>query len=58
MITKQVVLDSLKQLPDEFKLDTLMEKLFLLEKIEQSREQSRKGEVISHEDLKEEINKW
>lgn len=34
MITKDQVINSLKELPDEFSIDELMDKLILLQKIE------------------------
>ncbi len=47
MITKDQVINSLKEMPDQFSIDELMDKLILLQKIEAGLEQSKKGEVYS-----------
>ena len=58
MLTKTKVLKTIKQLPDKFSIDEMIDKMILLEKIEIGLAQSERGEVISHEDLKKEIDKW
>ncbi|HEY3372433.1 MAG TPA: hypothetical protein VGK10_16375 [Prolixibacteraceae bacterium] len=58
MLIKTKVLKAIKQLPDEFSIDEMIDKMILLEKIEIGLTQAEKGEVISHEDLEKEIDKW
>lgn len=58
MLIKTKVLKAIKQLPDEFSIDEMVDKMILLEKIERGLTQSEKGEVISDEDLELEIAKW
>ena len=41
MITKDQVLNSLKEMPTQFSIDELMDKLILLQKIEIGLEQSK-----------------
>ncbi|HCY41291.1 MAG TPA: hypothetical protein DHV48_08050 [Prolixibacteraceae bacterium] len=58
MLTKAKVLKAIKQLPDEFSIDEMVDKMILLEKIERGLAQSERGEVISDENLELEIAKW
>jgi Zn-dependent alcohol dehydrogenase len=58
MITKTKLKEQLENLPEEFSIDELVERLILIEKIETGVEQSKKGETISEEDLDKEIKEW
>ena len=58
MLTKTKVLKAIKQLPNEFSIDEMIDRMILLEKIEIGIAQSERGEVISHEDVQKEIDKW
>jgi hypothetical protein len=57
-MTKEKVIDSIKELPDQFDLDILLEKLLFIEKVEKGLEQAKKGEVVSHEEVKKMVDKW
>jgi len=56
MLTKTKVLKAIKQLPENFSIDEIIDQMILLEKIEIGLAQSKRGEVISDEDLDKEIN--
>jgi hypothetical protein len=58
MITKEKVIDSLKNMPDSFSIDELIDKLLFIEKVEKGLEQSEKGEVYTSEQAKEMLKKW
>lgn len=58
MVTKEQVINSLKDMPDQFSIDELMDKLILLQKIEMGLEQSKKGEVYSTQEAKEMLKQW
>jgi hypothetical protein len=58
MLTKTKLKDQIEKFPEEFSIDELIDKLILIEKIEQGNRQSEKGEVISETDLDKEIIKW
>lgn len=58
MLTKEQVINSLKDMPDKFSIDDLMDKLILLQKIEIGLEQSEKGQVYTVEEAKEMLKKW
>ncbi len=58
MLTKDKVIESLKSMPDQFSLDELMDKLIIIQKVENGLAQSKKGEVFSQEEAKEMLKKW
>jgi len=58
MLTQTKVLKAVKQLPDKFSIDELVDRMILLEKIEIGIAQSQEGKVISDDDLDKEIAKW
>ena len=58
MITKTKLKRQIKNLPEEISIDELVEKLILIEKIENGEKQSLNGETISEVELESEINKW
>lgn len=51
-------LNIVKELPKEFELETLLEKLILVEKVEQGLVQLKKGKTVPHEKVKEMSKKW
>lgn len=55
---KQSLVQAIKELPSEFNLDDLMEKLVVLEKIEMGLSDVHNGRTISHEKVKKEVKKW
>jgi len=58
MLSKTTVQKSIERLPQEFSIDELIEQLIFIEKVEEGLQQSRDGNVISHEDVKNVISKW
>ena len=58
MLIKTKVLKAIKQLPDEFSIDEMVDRMILLEKIEIGLAQSDSENVISDENLDKEIAKW
>jgi len=58
MLTREKVINTIKDLPDSFTIDELIDRLILIEKVEQGLEQSEEGKVISHEEVKKIIEKW
>ena len=55
MLTKEMVIEHIKELPDKFSIDDLMEKLLFLYKLEASLEQSRNKQTTPHEVVKEQF---
>ena len=58
MITREKALEAIKNMPEEFSIDDLMDKLLLLNKIEIGLEQAKKGETYSSEEAKKMIKGW
>jgi hypothetical protein len=58
MITKEQLIETIKQLSPEFSVDEVMERILLLEKIETGLQQSQKGKVTPDEDLDKKLPEW
>jgi hypothetical protein len=58
MIKKSQLVATLKDLPDSFSIDDLLDRIILLQKIEIGLEQSAKGKVHSTEKAKRKLKKW
>lgn len=58
MITKSQLEKTIKDFPEEFSLEELMDKLILLDKIAKGDKDSREGRTISEKELEEEMKKW
>jgi hypothetical protein len=50
---KQVVLNTMKELPNDFQLEELIEKLLVIQKIEEGLADAKKGNVVSHKKAKQ-----
>ncbi|MBP9924959.1 MAG: hypothetical protein KBF45_03135 [Cyclobacteriaceae bacterium] len=55
---REKVIDVIKQLPQEFDLEELMEKLIFVEKVEQGLKQLNEGKTVDHGQVKEMVKKW
>jgi len=58
MLTKKKLLKSIKELPESFSIDELMDRIMLLQKIEIGLEQSAAGKIHSTESAKKKLKKW
>ena len=58
MINKELVYASLNNLPDEFELDELIEKLIFLQKVKKGLNQIGKGKVKTHEEVEQMVARW
>ena len=58
MIVKEPLIETIKQLPPEFSVDEVIDKIFLLENIEKGLQQSQKGKVTPDEDLDKKLPEW
>ena len=58
MLTREKVNRTVKNLPEEFTIDDLIDQLLFVEKVEEGLLQSERGLVVSHEDVKLMIDKW
>jgi hypothetical protein len=55
---REKVIDAVNELPQEFDLDELIEKLILVEKVEQGLKQLDEGKTIDYAQVKELVKKW
>jgi predicted transcriptional regulator len=51
-------METVKEFPQEFDLEELIERLVFIEKIEKGLQQIDEGKTIPHEQVKEIIKKW
>ena len=58
MISKETILKALGEMPEQINVEALLQRIILLQKIENGLAQSDSRNVISTEDLKKEILKW
>lgn len=58
MLTKEKILQTLKDLPDTFSIDELFDRIVLLNKIEMGLEQSKSGQVNTTDQAKDKLKKW
>jgi hypothetical protein len=58
MLTKEKIIEAIKDMPNKFSVDDLLDKIMLLQKIELGIEQSNAGKVNSNEAAKERLSKW
>ncbi len=55
---REKALDIIKEFPQEFELEDLIEKLVFIEKVEQGLNQLENGKTVPHETVKEIVKKW
>lgn len=48
----------ISELPETANIDDIMYELYVIDKVKKAKEASERGEVISLEDLKKEIQTW
>ena len=58
MLTKEKVNKSIKNLPDLFTIDELIDQLIFVEKVEEGFKQSETGTVVPNEEVQSIIEKW
>lgn len=55
---KTQLLETIQDMPEEFSLDELMERLLILQKIEEGQQQIRVGQFYTEEEAKKKLEKW
>jgi len=51
-------METVKEFPQAFELEDLIERLVFVEKVEKGLQQVQEGKTISHEQVKEMTKKW
>ena len=55
---KQEAIDTISKMPDPSTIDEIMYRLYVIDKIRKGREAADRGEVVSTEELKKEVEQW
>ncbi|MBU2526585.1 MAG: hypothetical protein KKC03_08295 [Bacteroidetes bacterium] len=58
MITKTKLKEQIESFPEQFSIDDLIERLILVEKIENGKKQSETDEILTESELDNEMHKW
>jgi hypothetical protein len=58
MIVKDKLVKSIKEMPDKFSLDELLDRIVFLQKVEIGLVQSKTGKINSTAKAKEKLSKW
>lgn len=56
-MTRETLAESIQHLPAEFSIDELIERLLIIEKVENARRQYKNGEVLTNDQVKERLSK-
>jgi predicted transcriptional regulator len=57
-MTKEKVMAAVEKMPLDFNLDELIEKLIIIEKIDQGLKEIDEGKGIPHSEVKKRIDEW
>ena len=55
---KSTIIHTLNELPSKFNLDDFLERLIVIEKIDEGMEEAKAGKTISHDKVKKMVAKW
>ena len=55
---KQEAIRVISKLPDTANIDDIMYELYLIDKVKKGREAAERGDTVSNEDLKREMQTW
>lgn len=55
---KSTIIHTLNELPNKFNLDDFLERLIVIEKIDEGMEEAKAGKTLSHEKVKKMVAKW
>ena len=55
---KQEALNAISKMPDSSDIDEIMYRLFVIDKVRKGKEAVERGETVSIEELKKEIESW
>ena len=57
-MTKILINEAIKELPDEFSIDDLIEKLILIDSFDKGRVQFQMGKTFTHQEVGQKLEKW
>jgi hypothetical protein len=57
-MNKEKLIATISDMPQDFDLEVLMEKLIFIEKVEKGLEQLESGNTLTHEQVKQRVKEW
>ncbi len=57
-MNKDKLIATISDMPEDFDLEVLMEKLIFIEKVEKGLEQLESGNTLTHEQVKQRVKEW
>jgi hypothetical protein len=57
-MNKEKAIATINEMPQDFDLEILMEKLVFIEKVEKGLEQLNSGNTIAYEEVKQRVKQW
>ena len=57
-MTKTILASTLPDLPEEFSIDELIERLLIIEKVDNGRKQYQEGKTLTSDQVRERMKKW
>lgn len=58
MLNREKVIETINQLPANFSIDEVIDRIILLDKIETGMKQSEKNQIVSDDELDNKLPKW
>ena len=58
MLSRSAVIDSVKNLPNNFTIDELIDRLLFIQSVEKGLKDSKEGKVYSEAEAKRRLKKW
>ncbi len=58
MLTKEKLIQTIRELTDSFSAEDLIERIILLQKIEVGMDQSKSGQLHTTDEAREKLKKW
>jgi predicted transcriptional regulator len=57
-MNKEKLIAIINDMPQDFELEVLMDRLIFIEKVEKGLEQLESGNTLTHEQVKERVKQW
>ena len=56
--TKEIAIQVIQRLPDDVSLEDIMYELYFRERVDRGIAQARRGEIVSHEEVVQNVAEW
>jgi hypothetical protein len=58
MLTKEKLIETIRQMPTNFSVEEVIDRIYLLEKIETGLQQSKNGQTTQDEEIDKKLPEW